>query len=201
MLRIGLTGGIGSGKSAVTRLFAARGIPVIDADVIARDLLAPDAPATQEVLNEFGDEIRDPLTGGLERKALRRLVFANIQARHRLETLLHPKIRAEMNRQQTGLEAPYCILSIPLLVESGLRDIVDRVLVVDCPESLQVARTMTRDGISRDDALAILAAQASRAQRLAQADDVIDNSGDLVALEAQVETLHRRYMELAADGG
>ncbi|WP_422126703.1 dephospho-CoA kinase [Thioalkalivibrio sulfidiphilus] len=201
MLRIGLTGGIGSGKSAVSRLFAERGIPVIDADVIARELLAPDAPATQEVLDEFGDEIRDPMTGGLDRKALRRLVFANIQARHRLETLLHPKIRAEMNRQQTGLGSPYCIMSIPLLVESGLRETVDRVLVVDCPEALQVERTMSRDGISRDDALAILAAQASRAQRLALADDVIDNSGDLVALEAQVETLHRHYLELARNGG
>ncbi|MFW5452612.1 dephospho-CoA kinase [Thioalkalivibrio sulfidiphilus] len=201
MLRIGLTGGIGSGKSAVSRLFAERGIPVIDADVIARELLAPDAPATQEVLDEFGDEIRDPMTGGLDRKALRRLVFGNIQARHRLETLLHPKIRAEMNRRQTGLDAPYCIMSIPLLVESGLRETVDRVLVVDCPEALQVERTMTRDGISRDETLAILDAQASRAQRLEQADDVIDNSGDLAALEGQVERLHRRYLELAADGG
>lgn len=197
MLRIGLTGGIGSGKSRVCELFAKRGVPVIDTDVIAREVVAPGNDLTERIIREFGETYRDVTTGGLDRKALRRLVFGNSKARHRLEALLHPRIRAEMNRRQTGVDAPYCILSIPLLVESGFQDEVDRILVVDCPESVQMERVMARDGASREEALAILSSQASRPRRLAKADDVIDNSGPPEALDAQVERLHRRYLGMA----
>lgn len=195
MIRIGLTGGIGSGKSLVCALFERLGAPVIDADVIAREIVAPGNELTERVIHEFGESYRDISTGGLDRKSLRRLVFGNSQARHRLENLLHPIIRSELSRRQIGLNAPYVILSIPLLIESGLQDQVDRILVVDTPEELQLRRVMERDGVTRDEALAILASQASRKSRLREADDVIDNSGSQGDLEAQVKRLHRRYLE------
>ncbi|OOG23603.1 dephospho-CoA kinase [Thioalkalivibrio denitrificans] len=200
MLRIGLTGGIGSGKSLVCDLFAAHGVPVIDSDAIAREIVAPGSELAEAVIREFGESFRDVTTGGLDRKGLRRLVFANSQARHRLEAMLHPKIVHELSRRQTGVGAPYCILSIPLLVESGLQDQVDRILVIDCPEASQVERVMHRDGVSRQETQAILASQASRDERLAHADDVIDNSGPPGDLDDQVAELHRKYLELAADG-
>jgi dephospho-CoA kinase len=195
MLRIGLTGGIGSGKSLVCDLFARRGVPVIDSDAIAREIVTPGSEQAEAVIREFGEAYRDVTTGGLDRQALRRLVFGNIRARHRLEAILHPRIRSELSRRQTGLDAPYCILSIPLLLESGFRDLVDRILVVDCPEPLQVQRVMSRDGVTEEEAHAILASQASRDERLAQADDVIDNSGPPGDLEDKVERLHRQYLE------
>jgi dephospho-CoA kinase len=159
--------------------------------------VAPGTELAEAIIREFGEDYRDVTTGGLDRKALRRLVFGNSKARHRLEAMLHPKIAMELSRRQTGLDSPYCILSIPLLVESGLQSQVDRILVVDCSESLQVERVMSRDNVSREEALAILASQVSRADRLSQADDVIDNSGPPGNLDQQVERLHRKYLELA----
>ena len=195
MLRIGLTGGIGSGKSLVCDLFARRGVPVIDSDAIAREIVTPGSEIAEAVIREFGETYRDVTTGGLDRQALRRLVFGNIRARHRLEAILHPRIRLELSRRQIGLDAPYCILSIPLLIETGFGDLVDRILVVDCPESLQVQRVMSRDGVTEEEAQAILASQSSRDERLAQADDIIDNSGPTGDLEDKVERLHRQYLE------
>jgi dephospho-CoA kinase len=200
MLRIGLTGGIGSGKSLACAMFAKLGVPVIDADVIAREIVAPGSELAERVIEEFGESYRDNTTGGLDRKALRRLVFANSQARHRIEALLHPTITQELSRRQIGLSAPYCILSIPLLIESGLQDLVDRILVIDCPKALQVERVMVRDAITRDEALAMLATQVSREARLSQADDVIDNGGSPGALEEQVRRLHRRYLKMGETG-
>jgi dephospho-CoA kinase len=199
MLRIGLTGGIGSGKSLACAMFAKLGVPVIDADVIAREIVAPGSELAERVIREFGESYRDDTTGGLDRKALRRLVFGNSQARHRIEALLHPTITQELSRRQIGLSAPYCILSIPLLIESGLHHLVDRILVIDCPRALQVERVMVRDAITRDEARTMLATQVSREARLKQADDVIDNGGGPGSLEEQVRRLHRRYLEMGAN--
>ena len=198
MLRIGLTGGIGSGKSTVSALFAARNISVIDADAIARRLTLPNTPATQQIVRILGTDIVAS-DGGIDRRHLAKRVFANPAERARLEEILHPLIRAEMEREQETLHAPYCLLVIPLLVEAGQRDLVDRVLVVDVPENIQIARAQARDGRGETEIRAILSAQASRDQRLKMADDCITNDGDLVALNIQVESLHLKYLALAAE--
>ncbi|MGM0675899.1 dephospho-CoA kinase [Ectothiorhodospira marina] len=197
MLTVGLTGGIGSGKSTVGRLFQARGAGLIDSDVVARQVVEPGSKGLKCLGEAFGDTILDA-HGHLDRAALRELVFQNSQARHRLESLLHPMIWAEMDRQQSETHAPYCMLVIPLLVESGVQGRVDRVLVVDCPEDLQRSRASARDRVSPQQIQAILDAQATRAQRLAAADDIIDNSSAPDVLESQVEALHRRYLDLSA---
>ena len=197
MLRIGLTGGIGSGKSTVADLFAARGVPVIDADVIARELVEPEQPALNEIVAAFGRGVLDD-TGRLDRTRLRDLVFADAPGRKRLEAILHPRIRAEMERRLTESSAPYALLVIPLLFEAGQRDLVDRVLVIDVPEEQQRRRVAARDDLSTQQIDGVLAAQATRAQRRAGADDLIDNSGDPAALERQVDELHDRYLALAA---
>ena len=196
MLRVGLTGGAGSGKSETAAHFAALGVPVLDADAVARRLSAPGQPAAAEILAAFGEAVRAP-GGGLDRARLRRLIFADAGARARLEAILHPRIRKALEEALARLTAPYVLLVVPLLVEKGWTDRVDRVLVVDCPESLQIRRLMARDGLDEAQARAMLAAQASREVRLAAAHDVIHNEGDLQALRAQVEALHRRYLELA----
>ncbi len=192
MLTIGLTGGIGSGKSTVSTLFAELGVPVIDADVAAREVVEPGEPALSEIAARFGEEILNP-DGTLNRSKLREAVFADPTARKELEAILHPRIRSRMAEQLSALEAPYTILSIPLLVESGGAYNLDRVLVIDLPEDEQLNRVCQRDGIGREQAAAILQAQCSRSERLAIADDVIENSGDLAALKAQVLALHRKY--------
>lgn len=195
---VGLTGGIGSGKSAASSLFESLGAAVVDTDVIAHELTAPGGAAIESIRNAFGDEVIDA-RGALDRAAVRRKVFADASAKARLEAILHPMIRAEADRRSAAARAPYVVLVVPLLVESGgYRSRVRRVAVVDCPEEVQVARVMTRSGLSAEEARAIMAAQASREQRLAVADDVIDNGGDLAALRPQVEALHRRYLEMAA---
>lgn len=195
---VGLTGGIGSGKSAVSSLFESLGAAVVDTDVIAHELTAPGGAAIESIRNAFGDEVIDA-RGALDRAAMRRKVFADASAKARLEAILHPMIRAEADRRSAAARAPYVVLVVPLLVESGgYRSRVRRVAVVDCPEEVQVARVMTRSGLSAEEARAIMAAQVSREQRLAVADDVIDNGGDLAALRPQVEALHRRYLEMAA---
>lgn len=195
MLRIGLTGGIASGKSTVAGMFAARGVPVIDADEIAHRLTRPGEPALREIADAFGADLLHD--GALDRRRLAERVFHNPSDRRRLEAILHPRIRDVMRTEAGRLAAAYCLLVIPLLVETGQRDLVDRLLVVDVDEQTQIDRIRRRDPRSEDEIRAILAAQAPRARRLAAADDVIANTGDLAALESQVENLHHKYLELA----
>ena len=195
-LRIGLTGGIASGKSAAARVFADLGVPVIDSDEIARAVVEPGTPALAAVTAAFGANLLDA-DGRLNRSKLRAIVFADPVARHRLEEILHPRIRDMMEVRSAVAAGPYQVLVIPLLIESGLGSRVDRVLVVDCPEALQMERLRRRDGSSETEARAMLAAQSNRDTRLAVADDVIVNDGDLGALERQVRMLDARYRELA----
>lgn len=196
MLRIGLTGGIGSGKSSVAELFAARGVPVIDADMIARELVEPGQPALAEIVAAFGTDMLDP-QGRLDRARLRARVFDDKHQRERLEAILHPRIHTVMAERAAAQTTPYVLLVIPLLFEAKQRDLVDRVLVVDVPMELQRARVSVRDHLPPEQIDAILAAQLSREQRLAGADEVIDNSGDAADLERQVDALHQCYLQLA----
>lgn len=200
---VGLTGGIGSGKSAVADLFAQRGVTVVDTDAIAHALTAPGGAAIAAIRAEFGESAIST-DGSLDRAAMRAMVFADPPARKRLEAILHPLIRAESERQLMANPAgsPYAILMVPLLVEAGdYRKRVDRIAVVDCAESTQIERVMSRSGLARSEIERILAAQATRAERLAAADDVIDNDGALDQLPAQVERLHRQYLELSRHVG
>ena len=195
---VGLTGGIGSGKSAAATLFEQLGATVVDTDAIAHALTAPGGAAIEPIRAAFGDEVIDA-RGALDRAAMRRKVFADASAKARLEGILHPMIRAEADRRSAAARSAYVVLVVPLLVESGgYRSRVQRVAVVDCPEEMQVARVMARSGLSAEEARAIMAAQVDRQARLAVADDVIDNGGELAALRPQVEALHRRYIEMAA---
>lgn len=196
-LRIGLTGGIASGKSTVADMFADLGIPVIDTDLIARDVVAPGQPALQEIREAFGAGVIAE-DGSLDRPAMRALVFAEDGARRRLEAILHPRIGAATREQADAAGGPYQIIVVPLLLDSSLRAFVDRVLVVDCEEETQVARLLSRDAESESQARRILAAQASRAERLAIADDVIANECDLDDTREQVRRLHQRYLDEAA---
>ena len=198
MFVVGLTGGIGSGKSTVADAFAELGVPVIDTDVIARELTAPGGAALDAIRAVFGEAVMQA-DGTLDRAALRRRVFADVAARNRLEAILHPAIRQRVELALARLTARYALVVIPLLVETGAyRDVLQRTLVVDCPEALQVARVMARSGLVRDEVMAILAAQATRAERLAVADDVILNTASPEALRAEVASLHQRYLRLAA---
>ena len=194
--RVALTGGIASGKSTVADLFARHGVPLIDTDVIAREVVEPGQPALAEIVSVFGPAVLDG-EGRMDRRRMRDYVFNDPAARKRLEGILHPAIRAEMERQSAAARGPYQVLVIPLLTESGRRDHIDRVLVVDAPEELQIARLMQRDHVQREQALAALAAQAKRDARLEFADDVIVNDGDPAALTARVDALHREYLRLA----
>jgi len=195
-LRIGLTGGIASGKSVVAGLFAARGVPVIDTDRIAREVVEPGEPALARVVEAFGKGVLDE-AGRLDRRALRQRVFADPEDRRRLEGILHPAIMAELERQSAAAGGDYQVLVIPLLVEGGRSEAVDRVLVVDCPVETQLARLRARDDETEAGARAIVAAQVSREQRLAAADDVIVNDGSLEALENRVAELDAAYRERA----
>jgi len=194
MFTVGLTGGIGSGKSTVAECFSAHDVPVIDTDVIARQLTVPGGATLDAIRKAFGETVMQA-DGTLDRAALRRRVFADGDARHQLEAILHPIIRQSVEQTLSTLVAPYALIVIPLLVETGsYRDMLNRILVVDCPEELQIARVMARSGLTQDEVKAILAAQAGRAERLAVADDVIVNTASPEALRAQVATLHRRYL-------
>lgn len=194
---VGLTGGIGSGKSAAADEFARLGAAVVDTDRIAHELTRAGGAAIAGVRELFGDSVIAP-DGAMDRKALRERVFTDPQAKRRLEGLLHPMIREQSARRIAAATEPYVVHVVPLLVESpDYRKRVQRVLVVDCPEPMQVERVRKRSGLSGDEVQAIVRSQASRAQRLAAADDVIDNSGTIAALQKQVETLHRIYLRLA----
>lgn len=191
---VALTGGIGSGKSTVADLFAERGATIVDTDAIAHELTAPGGAAMDAIRAQFGPAVVRA-DGGLDRDAMRERAFGDPQARHALEAILHPLIRAESMRRIAHASGPYAIHVVPLLVESGGRSgHFDRVLVVDCPVEVQIERVRRRSGLSTERIESILAAQASREQRLALADDVIDNGGEADALPGQVERLHRRYV-------
>ena len=196
-LRIGLTGGIGCGKSLVTDLFAARGVSIVDTDRIAHELTGANGAAMPALLAEFGASCATA-DGALDRASMRALVFAEPRAKARLEAVLHPLIRAATLAEANLATGCYVLLAVPLLIESGSwRERVARMLVIDCPESLQIARVMARNGFTRSQVEAIMATQASRQARLAQADDVIDNSGEITQLAPQIDRLHAIYLDLA----
>ena len=198
---VGLTGGIGSGKSAAAQVFEEIGITVIDTDAVAHALTAPGGAAIEPVRAAFGAAYLTP-EGALERARMRELVFADESKKRLLESILHPLIRARTSELVRAARGPYVILMIPLLVESGdYRRRCQRVMVVDCPEELQVERVMARSGLAAGQVRAIMANQVTREARLAAADDVIDNSHDLAQLHRQVEALHASYLQLAAAGG
>ena len=198
-LRVALTGGIASGKSTVAHLFAEHGVPVIDTDLIARQVVLPGQPALGEIRESFGAEVFNG-DGSLNRAAMRKVIFADDKQRKTLEAIMHPRIQLETLRQAKTSGGDYQIIVVPLLVGSALRDVVDRVLVVDCDENTQFQRLLRRDAESEEQARRILAAQASRAERLAIADDVIDNDGDLDATRRQVDELHEHYLKLRTRG-
>lgn len=195
-MRIGLTGGIASGKSTVADMFAELGVPVIDTDVIAREVVAIGSPALDEIRQAFGDSVflQD---GSLDRKAMRSIVFADAGKRRQLERILHPRIREETVTRVAEVSYPYAIIVVPLLVESPMRDYMDRVLVVDCSEEVQLERLMSRDADDRDQALRMIAAQASREERQAIADDVLLNDGELADTRVRVAALHESYLAAA----
>jgi dephospho-CoA kinase len=197
MFIVGLTGGIGSGKSTVADLFVQHGAALVDTDAIAHELTGPGGAAIPALRQAFGAIALRP-DGGLDRAAMRNLVFSDATAKARLEAILHPMIRAESASRCAAMNAPYVVFAVPLLIESGTyRERCDRILVVDCQESTQLARVMARNGMSEAEVRAILAAQASRQARLAAADDVIDNDGSPEALPAQIEKLHECYLQSA----
>jgi dephospho-CoA kinase len=196
-LVVGLTGGIASGKSLVGAMFVKLGASLIDTDQIARDVVALGEPGLAAVAAEFGPTVLLP-SGELNRPALRSLVFADDAKRARLEAILHPLIRSRTRAKLAELEKPYALVAVPLLVETSFGELVDRILVVDCPESMQLERLLRRDAIPKAEALAMVKAQVDRATRLKAAHDVIDNSGTTDATRRQVDILHRRYLDLAA---
>ncbi|NPT35707.1 dephospho-CoA kinase [Paraburkholderia xenovorans] len=198
MFAVGLTGGIGSGKSTVADLFATHGVPLVDTDLIAHRITAPHGMAMPQIAAEFGDAFV-AADGSLDRARMRTLVFSDDSALKRLEGITHPLIRAETEREQREAHGPYVIVVVPLLVESGTwKNRVNRVLTVDCSVETQISRVMSRNNFSRAQVLAIIARQATREARLAAADDVIDNDNvSLEALRAQVEAQHRVYLSLA----
>jgi dephospho-CoA kinase len=195
-LRIGLTGGIASGKSTVAQRFTDLGVPVIDADVAARAVVASGTPGLARVIDRFGPGVLAE-NGELDRRALRDLIFSNPGARRDLESILHPLIRTDMESSAEQAVGPYIVMAIPLLIEGGPSDRVDRILVVDVDEAVQLRRVMERDGCTAEQAHAILASQASRSARLAAADDVLQNAGTVTDLRQAVDRLHERYLRLA----
>jgi len=196
---VGLTGGIGSGKSTVADLFVAEGAGLVDTDAIAHELTGPAGAAMPAITGAFGNEVVTQ-DGALDRIAMRRLVFAQPEAKKRLEAILHPLIRQLATRRCRESAAPYVILAVPLLAETGAyRDFYDRVAVVDCPEAMQIERVMARSGLSEQEVRAIMANQASRVQRLALADDVVVNSDGLGELLVQIKALNVKYMQLSAE--
>ncbi|MBW3691511.1 dephospho-CoA kinase [Aeromonas dhakensis] len=198
MYVVAITGGIGSGKTTVANQFAELGIEVVDADIIAREAVEPGTPALAAIATHFGADVIAP-DGRLDRRQLRERVFTDPQAKGWLNALLHPLIRSEMQRQCAAARSPYCLLVVPLLVENRLTALANRVLVIDVDEATQIERTCRRDGVSREQAEAILAAQASRTERLAAADDVLDNqNGTPEAIKSRIFALHETYLAFAS---
>lgn len=198
MYVVAITGGIGSGKTTVANQFAELGIEVVDADIIAREVVEPGTPALAAIAAHFGADVIAP-DGRLDRRQLRERVFTDPQAKDWLNALLHPLIRSEMQRQCAAARSPYCLLVVPLLVENRLTALANRVLVIDVDEATQIKRTCRRDGVSREQAEAILAAQASRTERLAAADDVLDNqNGTPEAIKSRIFALHETYLVFAS---
>jgi dephospho-CoA kinase len=195
--RVGLTGGIASGKSTVSRLFGDLGVRILDADIIAREVIAPGTPLLTTLFQRFGPGIRAP-DGSLDRAALRHLVFSDAGRRSELEALMHPEIRARTEQLAALAAGAYQLHVVPLLFETHAQSRYDRILVVDCPESLQLARLLARDAMSDTEARAMLSSQTSRAERLASADDVIVNDGTREALGPRIAALHARYLALSA---
>lgn len=196
MLRIGLTGGIASGKSTVAALFSRRGVTVIDTDAIAHELVRPGSPVLGEIIDRFGADMRTA-DGALDRARLRKRVFADTEERRSLEAILHPRIRAEVQSRLARVsEAPYVVIVVPLLIETDFAELVDRILVVDASESQQHERAVAR-GMDPTIARQVIAAQVSRSERRARADDIIDNTASSASLEQAVATLHERYLALA----
>jgi dephospho-CoA kinase len=196
MLKVGLTGGIGSGKTAVSDRFADLGAPVIDTDVLAREVVAPGEPALEQLTDTFGNGILRE-DGTLDRDGLRSKVFADPEARRRVEAILHPAIRQRLRGRLRELEKqdePYCVIVVPLLVETGFQELVDRVLVVEAPRERRIEWVMARNGMSREEVERIMDAQASSEERQSVAHDVIDNDSDLEALLAKVDRLHAKYL-------
>lgn len=197
---VGLTGGVASGKSLVEKQFRALGVPVIDADQVARDVVAPGQPALADIRARFGAEMLTA-DGQLDRRRMRTLVFADPAARRQLEAITHPAIRDRLHQWREALTAPYGVLSAAILVESELANLADRILVVDAPESMQLTRLMQRDEVPETLARGMIAAQASRAERLARADDILRNDGEPAPVVQAVARLHEHYLALAAGAG
>lgn len=197
---VGLTGGIGSGKSAAAECFHTHGIVIVDADAVAHELTGPGGAAMTELEAEFG-KVVITLEGALDRAVMRKLAFAEPDVRLRLEQILHPRIRRLCDARCAAAPGPYVLLVVPLLIESGnYQQRCQRLTIVDCPEDIQITRVMARSGMSRGEIKRIMATQATRAQRLAAADDIIDNSGTVEALPPQIAVLHAKYLELARIG-
>ncbi len=196
VFRVGLTGGIASGKSTVAKFFGALGVPIIDTDQLARDVVEPGQPPLERLVERFGPSILTE-DGHLDRPALRNIVFSDPKARADLEALTHPAIGAAVEARSATAGGPYQVLVIPLLVEKNLGSQLDRVLVVDCSEELQIRRLQARDGSTLEQAKTILNVQASRSARLKAAHEVVTNEGDLSTLRDQVAALHATYLELA----
>jgi dephospho-CoA kinase len=196
MFVVGLTGGIGSGKSTVATLFHAKGVPIIDADEVARKVTEPGTPALKKIIELVGADIISA-DGYLDRARLRNLIFSNESIRKKLEQLLHPLIRAEMKSRIETFNTPYCIAMIPLLLETDPNPLINRILIVDTSVELQITRTSTRDKMAREDIEAILKTQITRDKRLELADDVIINDNGLLELIPQVDQLHELYLSLA----
>ncbi|NOX75695.1 MAG: dephospho-CoA kinase [Gammaproteobacteria bacterium] len=197
MLIVGLTGGIGSGKTTVSRYFEQQGAPVIDADVIVHQLLEPGQPALAEIAAHFGPKFLRA-DGSVDRDKMREQIFSDDTQRQKLEAILHPRAREELLRQIQQLDADYCIASVPLLIESGWSGLVHRILVVDLPRELQIQRTLERDPLTVQQIEAVLNTQVDRQTRLAVADDIITNTGNKASLKKQVAQLHRDYLQLAS---
>lgn len=200
MFKVGLTGGIGCGKSTASRLFRDFDIPVIDADDIAHELVSPGQPALIEITLAFGESMLNP-DGSLNRSKLRNLVFSDSQAKAKLEAIMHPLVYAAMQNHIETLTAPYCIVSIPLLFETGRIHYVDRILVVDCPLETQIERVKQRDNLDESTIQAIISSQVSREYRLAHADDIIDNTATSADLAENVKKLHNFYLTHCASSG